>query len=355
MRRRLMTKAAGASALIVATALVSAAPSEGAAPRDGRIAYGNSATGRINTVNPDGSAIRPVTPEGDFVTDPAWSPDGTHLVYSSDRASEDLRLFTIRRDGTGVHQVTGDSVGVQDLVPTFTPDGAGIIYTRCRPDPPGGCALAFVKTNGTAKRMLTAIGPEAADFFANVSPDGARVAFTRFGHRGIISQVWVMRIDGTHAHPITTPRLEAATPRWTPDGRHLLVTSLWVHLGEDVYRMRADGSHLEKLTHSRYPHNAFSPSPSPSGSRIAYIDDRAYSVPDVFDIFVMRADGSNKHRIVSRAGPFGAPIWGTAPLVKGSSSGATSSASQGARALKGMPKAVSSLLRSRGSVQHKGW
>jgi Tol biopolymer transport system component len=354
--RRPNTRRTAAAAFVLAAALLSVGTSAEAAkpPRDGRIAYTDNDAGRVATVNPDGSAIRSVTPPDDFSFDQAWSPDGSRLVFASDHVGDNIiRLFTIRRDGTGLHQVTGDSAGMNDQSPTFTPDGAGIVYTRCRPDPPGGCALAFVRTNGTGKKMLTAFGHDPADFFPDVSPNGRRVAFTRFGAHGIIAQVWVMRIDGTHAHPVTRPGLEAATPTWTRDGNHLLVTSLWVHLQENVYRLRADGSHLERLTHSRFPHNAFFPSSSPSGSRIAYADDRAYPDLEGADLMVMKADGSNRHAILSGMGALADPDWGTAPLVNGG--GPTSSTKSGTRAVRALPARVTDVMAHSGYAQRKRW
>ena len=325
MRRHVMRRAAAAAAVVLATAALGAGPSVGAghpgaakAPRDGRILYSDFGVGRIATVNPDGSALRYVTPPGGFAFDAEWSPDASHIVYAADAAGETIRLFTVRRDGTGVHQVTGDGKLIFDAGPTFTPDGTGIVYTRCRPDPPGGCALAFVRTDGTGKKQLTPFGHDPADFYADVSPDGKRVAFTRFGAHGIIAQIWVMRIDGSGAHPVTKPALEAAAPRWTPDGNHLLVTSLFNHLGENLYRIRADGTHVEQLTHVRSPHNAFFAAPSPSGSWIAFDDDSAYPAIEGGDLFVMRADGQGRHLIV-KGPPIADPDWGTAPLIKGAS------------------------------------
>src|SRR4051794_18511633 len=108
MRRRIMSRAAGASAVVLAAALVATGTSSGAAsgktPPDGRIAYSDGGAGRVATANPNGSAIRFVTPDGEFSFQAAWSPDSSHLVYSSDRTTgNDLRIFTVRRDGTGVH------------------------------------------------------------------------------------------------------------------------------------------------------------------------------------------------------------------------------------------------------------
>jgi len=283
--------------------------------RDGRLIFTNVDTGQIETSNPDGSTRQTVSPAGEVALDPVWGPHGGRIAFSDNRGGNDFRLFVARPDGTGLRMVTDDEAGFSDFSPAFTADGRTLIYTRCRPDPPGGCALFSIPVAGGRSSALTRFEADRADFQADVSPDGRWVAFARFGFRGIIAKVWLMRLDGTHAHPITSARLEAGTPRWTPDGRHLLVTSVFAHLGENVFRIRTDGSHRVKLTHERFPHNAVGASPSPSGSRIVFADDRAYPKVIGADLFVMRKGGAGKHPI-TREGRLLEPDWGTAPLVR---------------------------------------
>jgi len=277
--------------------------------------FANVDTGRIETSNPDGSSRQTVSPADEVAVDPVWGPHAGRIAFSDNRGGNDFRLFVARPDGTGLRMVADDAAGFSDFSPAFTPDGRTLIYTRCRPDPPGGCALFSIPVAGGRSRALTRFVADRADFQADVSPDGRWVAFARFGFRGIIAKVWLMRTNGTHAHPITSARLEAGTPRWTPDGRHLLVTSVFAHLGENVFRIRTDGSHRVKLTDVRFPHNAVGASPSPSGSRIVFADDRAYPKVIGADLFVMRKSGAGEHPI-TREGRLLEPDWGTAPLVR---------------------------------------
>lgn len=102
-------------------------------------------------------------------------------------------------------------------------------------------------------------------------------------------------------------------PRWTPDGRHLLVTSYWPHLGEQIYRLCGDGTRLDRLTHTRFRFNNGIAAPSPSGDVIAFTSDRAYPQPFAGnDLFVMDSDGSAQHSIAT--GTIFASDRGTAPL-----------------------------------------
>lgn len=319
--------AAGAVVALLAGALTAAlgADAAGAATRttgtaDGRIVYDEGSTGQLFTINPDGTAKVQVTnvPSGQFAVQPAWFPAARRIVFASNPGGGDFRLFVIRRNGTHMRQVVADGPGFGNFTPAVTPDGNSIIYSRCRPDPPGGCALFAVNVDGTGRHALTHFGrgqnAGRQDFWADVSPDGTQVAFNRVESRGIASQVWVTGIDGSDAHPITRPRLEAAVPRWTPDGRHLLVTSNWVHLGEQIYRVCADGSDLDRLTHTRFPFNNGVGVPSPSGDLIAFTSDRAYPQPFAGnDLFVMESDGSAQRSIAT--GNIFDQDWGTAPLL----------------------------------------
>ena len=107
------------------------------------------------------------------------------------------------------------------------------------------------------------------------------------------------RLDGTHARAITTPQLEAGAATLDRDGHHLLVTSDFSHVGENVYRVRDDGRDVTRLTSAKFPHNSQFAVMSPSGSRIVYSDDQAYPQVIGADLWVMKPDGSGKHAIAT--------------------------------------------------------
>ena len=78
---------------------------------------------------------------------------------------------------------------------------------------------------GSAPRRLT-FG-DRRDHDPRLSPDGRRVAFVRTtgDQDNGEAQVWVMRVDGGEARPVTSLEHGAWEPRWSPDGTHLLVRS----------------------------------------------------------------------------------------------------------------------------------
>ena len=299
--------------LLVGLILVPSASGYAATPgRDGRILFDDFMTGQIYSINPDGTGLVQLThlKDGRFARWPHWSPDGTHVAFSSLTANY-LRLWIMDADGRHAHIVARDAPGVQDFTPTYTPDGTRLVFTRCRPDPPGGCGLFSIKVDGTQRLTLTPTrDDDVVDFGPAVSPDGRRIAFARFNAGGITAQVYVMRSDGSGARPVTAPALEAFAPGWSPDGRHITFSTDCCRLGSNIYSMNDDGSGLRHLTNSGFPNNDSLSVYSPSGDRIAFVSDRRYDDFCCDDLFVMKANGRAETLIHTGLTGVESPDWG---------------------------------------------
>jgi Tol biopolymer transport system component len=92
---------------------------------------------------------------------PAWSPDGTRILYSTScwfgdcgQPRTGAQLFTIRSDGSGFHQVTRLSGNVGPG--RWSPDGKQIVFARnARVGPTGD--VYTINANGTGLRRLTRV------------------------------------------------------------------------------------------------------------------------------------------------------------------------------------------------------
>jgi len=172
-----------------------------------------------------------------------------------------------------------------------------------------------------------------------------RIAF--IADDGRDKELWVMDADGANAHPVTADHSIAQSPRWSPDGSLILVTSfrsgtgpqLWVvspdqrrpflvsgrpglntsgsyspdgasiacTLSKDgnaeIYRLDARGGSPQRLTNNR----AIDTSPcwSPTGHEIAFTSDRSGSP----QVHVMDADGGNVRRLTYDLGYTDSPAW----------------------------------------------
>ncbi len=326
---------AAASLTVVAAPAAAAGPPAAAAPATGtaatgRIAFFDFVTNQIYAVNPDGSALVQLThePTGFAARWPGWSPNGSRILFVRFNLSNGMgRIWIMNANGTGQRRLTSDAAGFRDYEPTYTPDATHIVFTRCSPGD-GLCAIWIMRSDGTHRHLIVPFinAPnETNNFDPKVSPDGRRITFTRFGFRGIASQVWVARIDGTRAHPLTAPRLEAGQATWSPDGHHIAFASNSVRVHSDLYVMRADGTGVRRLVTTKWPTDNFGPAYAPGGGRIAFGSDRRHPADLCCnDLFTMRADGSRQHLLATGLQGVIDIAWGTAPRVPAGSPGTLS-------------------------------
>ena len=75
---------------------------------------------------------------------PVWSPDGMHLAFESDRGSPDghYAIFIIRRDGTGLVQVT--DYGLNANHPVWAPSGRRMVFSAIYPGGENRLGIAII-------------------------------------------------------------------------------------------------------------------------------------------------------------------------------------------------------------------
>jgi Tol biopolymer transport system component len=319
-----------AASLAAACLAIPAVPAIAAGPAaTGRIAFSDFVTNQIYAVNPDGTGLAQLThePSGIAARWPDWSPGGSRILFVRFNLSNGGgRIWIMNANGTRQRRLASDTPGYRDYQPRYAPDGRHIVFTRCSPGD-GLCAIWIMRSDGTRRRLVVPFiqAPnETNNLYPAVSPDGRRIAFTRFGFDGIIAQVWVASISGRHAHPLTTPRLEALAPNWSPDGSHLTFTSNSDRPQSSIYVMRANGTSVTRLATSKWPTNNFGSVYSPGGGQIAFSSDRRH--PDLCceELFAMRADGTRQHLVDTGIQGVVDVAWGSAPLVPAGSPGTLS-------------------------------
>jgi TolB protein len=99
----------------------------------------------IFVMNADGSGLKQVTSLGGASFAPFFTPDGTHIIFSSNHHNpkgRDFELWLIGADGTGLERVTWNPTF--DGFPMFSPDGARLVFASNRHQKAAGETNVFI-------------------------------------------------------------------------------------------------------------------------------------------------------------------------------------------------------------------
>jgi Tol biopolymer transport system component/predicted Ser/Thr protein kinase len=242
---------------------------------------------------------RQLTSDPGWEAEPALSPDGTFVAYTSDRSGNEDIWVTDARGGSAV-QLTSDPAS--DTRPAWLPDGSAIVFASARggstgiwrvprlggaavlvaPDgdspavSPDGTLIAFSRP-GPSGATRIAIAPLAATGLASLvtgdedglwdhenpawSPDGVNVCYSDF------RDLWVIAAAGGAARRLTTAQASDDHPAWSPDGREVVFSSAREGTAA-LWAVPAAGGEPRRLTLGTGPETE--PSLSRDGHRLAY-------------------------------------------------------------------------------------
>jgi Tol biopolymer transport system component len=187
--------------------------------------------------------LRRLTTARGYDAEASYSPDGQWIVFSSTRDAYGRTLSAAERRQLD----TDPSYFAEIYIMRADPDGSGV------------------------RRLTSVPGYDGGPFF---SPDGTRIVWRRFDERGLIADIWTMKLDGTDQRQITDFGAMSWAPYLHPSGSYIIFASN--KLGFENFELflvdTAGTREPVRVTYS----DGFDglPVPSPDGRQLAWTSSR---------------------------------------------------------------------------------
>jgi Tol biopolymer transport system component len=245
--------------------------------------------------------VRTVLRTDRLVEAPNWTPDGKALIINGDGRlyRVDLADPQMAEIDTGFATACNNDHGI-------SPDGRTIVVSDSTEA--GSSRIYTLPAGGGTPALVT---EKAPSYWHGWSPDGARLAYV--AKRSETFQVYTCPAGGGAELQLTQGFEHCDGPDYTPDGRWL-----WFNGQKDgavdLWRMRPNGSDVEKMTGDErvnwFPH------PSPDGRHILYLAYKAgvkgHPRGEDVELRLLPADGGRPGTLLALFGGQGTinvPCW----------------------------------------------
>ena len=280
-------------------------------------------SGAIFTIGADGRGERQVSHPPSGMVDslngpPAFTPDGSAFIFDRTDANGNGSLWRVQADGSHEHRIPSLGGMPGDGWPTLSPDGHQIAVARAWGKLDGHkdlkTGLYILHLDGSSPRLVAPFGYTADVGGATWSPDGRTLVFAVLnngpGRPASASALFAVSADGRGLRRITTWDTTGviSSPAFSPDGKLVLfqIKPEGQDFGGNYYTIHPDGTDRRKLTNFPIGSILGSARWSRDGRWIVFANTGTAGNDDVF---IMRANGSHISPLTRTAAWESAPTW----------------------------------------------
>lgn len=246
---------------------------------------GSEGINAIYSMRSDGTVLTRLTLDNALYRSPSLSPDGSLIVFASDRdviLSDEIYVMPVT--GGAPTRLTNNTVF--DADPVFSPDGQKIAFSRLIN---GFWQVFTMNANGTSQTQIT--NASANHSRPSWSPDGTKIVYEC--DQGGDYEIWIMNADGTGKTQLTNNSVDDLAPSFSPDGSKIVFISYRV-AGGDIYTMNSNGSSQTRLIALSGAED--DPSYTPDGLGIVFTRDMGAGF---YDVWFIKADGTGQQNITA--------------------------------------------------------
>lgn len=185
--------------------------------------------------------------------------------------SAHYQLYIMNADGSDLRLLTNGASSVVNQDPAFSPDGSRLAFSRYEQGK--GHSISVINVDGSGLQHILNSPVSLGE--PTWSPDGSKIAFIRGQDtttQGAAylascgSQIYVVDVF-THKDTNLTKGLGGTDPSWSPDGTRIAFSS-YRDRNYEIYTMDPNGNDVQRLTYTDWAEAE--PAWSPDGKQIAY-------------------------------------------------------------------------------------
>jgi len=215
-------------------------------------------------IGADGSQLTTLTdtPGGDI--DPAWSPDGTRIAFTSFRDGS-MQLYSLDLADQNVTRLTNLGSGIEARQPAWSPSSGELLFTVRRSNI---YQVWVMNADGSNARQIVRSGQDFWDYDPAWSQGSSALVFSQRRASGP-SSAWPMSASydpeiTAAASRLSMGNLPVEQMTFSPDGFWIVFTGQEADQNTDIYFVTAAGAERTRLTTD--PARDFDPAWRPMGN-----------------------------------------------------------------------------------------